>query len=267
MIGIRALLESRLFYYPDRAHFLKAPTAEEVHFTTPDGLRLHGWFFRADSTPGSPPPPAVVHAHGNAGNINWHTEFSSFLPREGISVLMFDYRGYGKSDLPKGRLARADLVTDTKAALDYLASRPDVDPSRIGMYGVSLGGVIGLAAAADDPRARAVVSISAFSTWQGVVADHAGGLVSRLISGGSEATAAIARLAPRPLLIVHGQNDRIVPVDHAHKLKAAADQAGIPAEVIIDPAADHNDIVYVNRDLQQQIAAWLHKALPPQPQP
>jgi dipeptidyl aminopeptidase/acylaminoacyl peptidase len=261
MIGLRALLESRLFYYPDRAHFLKAPTAEEVYFTSADGLRLHGWFFRADSPPGSPPPPAVVHAHGNAGNINWHTEFSSFFPREGFSLLMFDYRGYGKSDPPKGRLSRADLIDDTKAAIDYVASRPDIDARRVAVYGVSLGGVIGLAAAADRPNVGAVVTVSAFSTWQGVVADHAGGLVSRLIASGSDAARIIARIAPRPLLIVHGQNDRIVPVAHAHQLKAAADRAGLAAEVIIDPAADHNDIVYVNKALQKQIAAWLHAAL------
>ncbi len=263
MIGIRGLLESRLFYYPDRAHFLKAPTAEEVRFRTPDGLTLHGWFFKAEAEPGSPPPPAVVHAHGNAGNINWHTEFSSFLPREGVSVLLFDYRGYGKSDPPIGRLARRDLVTDTKAAVEYLAGRQDVDPARIGMYGVSLGGVIGLAAAAEDPRFRAVVSISAFSTWRSVAADHGGKLVSRLIANGDEAADAVGALGGRPLLLIHGEKDAIVPVAHAHRLKAAADAAGVPATLVIDPEADHNGIVYTNPALQEQIARWLAEALAP----
>jgi uncharacterized protein len=261
MIGIRGLLEARLFYYPSREHFLRAPTAEEVYFTTADGLRLHGWFFPAEGASPDSPAPALVHCHGNAGNINWHTEFSSFLPREGISVLLFDYRGFGRSDLPPGRLARRDLITDSRAAIEHVLARPDVDPAAVGVYGVSVGGVIGLAAAAEEPRVRAVVSIAAFSTWQGIVADHGGRIAARLIAPGADAAESIARLGDRPVLIIHGTRDQIVPVHHAQRLKDAADRAGTQAELIVDPGADHNDIVFTSRDLQLQIGEWLGRNL------
>jgi uncharacterized protein len=261
MIDVRGLLESRLFYYPSREHFMKAPTAEEVYFLSEDGLKLHGWFFKSAEAAAGRPSPAIVHVHGNAGNINWHTEFSSFLPGEGVSVLMFDYRGYGKSELPRRRLCRDDLVTDTRAALAYIRSRPDVAPGQVGVYGVSIGAVIGLAAAAEDPRVAAVASISAFSTWRGVATDHAGRIAARLVPTGCEASEAVAALGTRPLLIVHGEKDEIVSVAHAHRLKAAADAAGVATEVMIDPAADHNSILYTNAELRQQVAAWLRSHL------
>jgi uncharacterized protein len=261
MLGLGGLLESRLFYFPNRDHFLRAPTAEDVWFTTADGLRLHGWFFRAESASEQRPGPAVVHAHGNAGSINWHTEFSSFLPGEGVSVLLFDYRGFGKSDLARGRLVRDDLVTDTLAALKAVRARADVDPGRVGVYGVSLGAVIGLAAAAEDRGVRAVVSVSAFDSWRGIAADHGGSLAARLIPTGREARDAIAKLGDRPLLLVHGEMDEIVPVAHAQRLKAAADAAGVAAEVVIDPGADHNSIVYTSPELRARIARWLAEAL------
>ena len=91
---------------------------------------------------------AILHVHGNAGHVANHAEFSAFLTQAGFHVLVFDYRGYGRSD-DGGRLTRAKLVADTHAALDYLLRRDDVDPERIGMLGYSLGGVIGLAAAAE----------------------------------------------------------------------------------------------------------------------
>lgn len=270
MIDVRGLVESRLFYWPYRQPFLRAPTAEDVYFTTPDGLRLHAWYFPAEGrSPGDPPAPAILHIHGNAGNINSHSEFSSFFIREGYSVLLFDYRGFGRSDLPKRRLCREDLVTDARAALEYLASREDVDPARITLYGVSLGAVIGLAAAAQDPQAAphphttpsSIIAVAGFSSWQGIARDHAGSIACRLIRPGLDATDSIAKLgaqaSPPPLLIVHGEADEIVPVAHANTLKTAADQAGLDVRVILDPEADHNSIVFTSRELQRRIVEWL----------
>jgi uncharacterized protein len=261
MFDLRGLAEAKLFYYPSRDPFVRAPMAEEVWFQTPEGLRLHGWFFPARGASAEAPAPSVVHAHGNAGSIAWHTEFSAFLVGEGFSVLIFDYRGYGKSDLPRRRLCREDLVTDTKSALDYLAQRADVDARRIGMFGVSLGAAIGTAAAAEDERARAVISVSGFSSWRGIARDHGGSIACRIIRPGLDASEAVTRLGDRPLLVVHGARDTIVPSHHANTLADAAAGAGVAVEVMLDPEGDHNSIIFSNPELQRRIAAWLREAL------
>src|SRR4051794_2500879 len=112
-------LESRLLYFPGRDRFLTPRGVEDVSFPTTEGLNLHAWFIPAQGhAPGAGPAPAILHVHGNAGNIADHAGFSAFLPREGFSVLLFDYRGYGRSDLSPRKFNREDLIADTDAALD-----------------------------------------------------------------------------------------------------------------------------------------------------
>ena len=125
----------RLFYYPVADTYTPPPGAEDVRFTS-EGRSLHGWFFPALDDAGDPlegPAPTIVHCHGNAFNISRHVDFVEFLPSAGFNVLIFDYRSYGMSD--KGPLHRDGLIHDAGAAIDYVFTRDDVDPDRVGMYG------------------------------------------------------------------------------------------------------------------------------------
>lgn len=122
----------RVFYYPDQRD-RGSPSDdglafEDVHFTTSDGLRLHGWFLPAQ--PGKIPSPrgTVLHLHGNAANITGHFPFVSWMPAAGFNVLTIDYRGYGRSE---GTVSREGTIRDARAALDYLRGRADVDAKRI----------------------------------------------------------------------------------------------------------------------------------------
>lgn len=268
VFDIPGRIEAGMAYYPSREPFITPRGYEDVSILTPDGLRLHGWFIPAvGRTRGDPPAPAVLHVHGNAGNVESHADFSAFLPTHGLSLLIFDYRSYGRSDHSARRLNREDLLIDTKAALDYLKTRPDVDPTRIGLYGVSLGGVLGLAVAADDPDVRSICCVSPFASWKRIARDHFGPIGAWLARRGVDADQAVANLGRRPLLLIHGQQDNIVPVEHSYILAAAAKAAGVPTRLVIVPDADHNDIIFVDTTAKDAIIDFFRKTLMQPPVP
>jgi hypothetical protein len=120
---------------------------QEVTFTTSDGLRLAGWYVPSRNR------AAVIAFPGREGPV----DEARLLARHGYGVLLLDRRGEGESEgdfNAYGWGGEADL----KAAAGYLSRRADVDPSRIGGLGLSVGGEMMLHAAAEDPRLRAVVS-------------------------------------------------------------------------------------------------------------
>ena len=253
--------ESTAFYFPTRESFVTPKGFEDVTITTPDGVKLHAWFMPAHNrAAGAGPAPAVIHCHGNAGNISSHEAFSRFLPHSGVSVLIFDYRGYGRSEIA-GRLNRAACMTDTLAAYDYLKSRKDVDTSRIGAYGVSLGGAFALQLAADHPEIRSICTVSAFTSFPEVASDHVPILASLLIRRGLDGSANAARLGNRSYLIVHGDRDDIIPPAHATRLAAAARSAGVPVEVFMVSDAGHNDVLFMNDEAKQRIAEFFTRTL------
>jgi hypothetical protein len=238
----------RLFYMPTRG-----PTpvpadlrgAESVRFPSFDGTMLHGWFIPARGGEGAAIAPTILHAHGNAGNITSHVWFTEHLPPAGFNVFIFDYRGYGESG--GAARSRSALIMDTIAALDYLLTRPDIDLARIGLYGQSLGGAIGLNAMAQRREIRAAVIESPFSSWREMAASALGGAQPNALCRGfawlfigddHRADEAAARI-DRPILLLHGDADTIIPIEHSRRIAAAA-----PAHVkLIElPGGEHNSL-------------------------
>jgi dipeptidyl aminopeptidase/acylaminoacyl peptidase len=249
----------RLAYWPSRAAFETPHAAEDIWFETSDGVLLHGWFLPAKGVPEGEPAPAVLHLHGNTGNISTHTQFSEFLTEHGIHVMMFDYRSYGRS--ARGGLQRDNLLRDANAALDTLLARPDVDPDRVGAYGVSLGGAFGIALAADREEVSALVTLVTFSTWKGVASDWVPLLGPSLVQDGWDPVDRLPDLAGRPYLIVHGTNDRIIHVRHSEILMQRATAEQLDAELLIATDATHNAILESNPEAKQGIAAFFTKHL------
>lgn len=258
-------IEAAFFYHP-RSNGVPTPSEfESVRFPTSGGLTLHGWFMPArEHASGGGPAPTVLHVHGNTGDVANHRGACEFLSRLGFNVLLFDYRGFGRSDVPDGPLTREGLAEDTLAALDYLASRPDIDISRIAVYGYSLGATFALYAAAERPWVCAAVAFAGFAGWEEIASDHAGLVGPILINRGYDAAHSIGGLGERPVLIVHGTADGIVPVRHAHLLADAAARSGVPVELLILDGVGHLTLPR-EPGVASRVGAFLHEAMPAVP--
>lgn len=223
-----------LFYFPSR-ELIHDPVAiglpfHDVWFDGQDGTRLHGWFFPAGPAGGTPAKATVIHFHGNAENISTHVYSAVWLAREGFNVFAFDYRGYGQSD---GKPDKDGIQEDAAAAVRWVRGRPDVDPDRLIFFGQSLGAAIAvhLAAGPEGAGLRAVVLESGFSSYRTITREKLSLSVltwplqwplSFLVSDRYRPREAIAKLAPVPVLIIHGTADPVVPYSHAVTLYAAA---------------------------------------------
>lgn len=255
--GVRwtAAAES-LFYFPSRQQFPTPRGYEDVWFAAPDGTKLHGWFLRARDAARSEVRGCVLHCHGNAGNIESHVGFSSFLTERSMHVFIFDYRSYGQSQ--PGTLRRAALLRDALAAFDAVAARPDV--GAIGVYGVSLGGVFALGVAGERDRVASVCTVSAFSSWGAVAGDHSFGLGRVLIPTGLEPARLARRLGGRDYLVVHGDEDDIVPARHADVLETAARDAGARVSRATIQGAGHNDVMDSD-EAREAVATFFSRTL------
>jgi fermentation-respiration switch protein FrsA (DUF1100 family) len=205
-------------------------TFEDCWFTAVDGVRLHGWWL-----PHAEPRAVLLHVHGNAGNITHRAAMAEFLHDEfGVSVLLFDYRGYGRSE---GRPTIEGLIRDAEAARDYLAVREGMPPDSIVLHGTSLGGAIAVQLAADG-GARGLILESTFSSLKEVSKAHYPELlVNLLVADRLDSATAIASYEG-PLLQCHGAADRTIPFDQGEELFAAANE---PKTWIAMPGLDHND--------------------------
>jgi len=218
----------RMFFYPDSVTYTTPAQvgvrAEDVQVTTADGSRLHGWFLPAvGSAKGT-----VLHLHGNAANVSNHLPLVSWLPARGYNVLMIDYRGFGRSD---GKPSLDGIVDDAAAALAYLRTRPDVDSTRLIVFGQSIGGVTALRLLARDPNGvRLGVIDSAFASYRGIArAATSGGPLAPLammtagMLPGAEKDPVIALKSIRiPLIFIHGARDSVVLAVNSEELNAAA---------------------------------------------
>jgi hypothetical protein len=253
----------RLAYLPTRGTPPPPAGVEEFWFERPGGERLHGWWMPADA-PAS--RGAILAVHGNAGNVSVHHPFVEALPAAGFAVLLFDYRGYGKSD--PGRLDRWALREDTEAALDALLGRPDVDPERVGLYAQSIGAAFGLDVMARRGEVRAAVVVSGFSSWRGETASLlaqgrepgpiARGLARLLMPAGLDPIDALARIERRPVLLIHGTADEIVAFHHAERLLAAG---GDNVRLRVVEGGDHNSLRWLDETLDREIAEFFASAL------
>ena len=224
----------RLFYFPSR-ELIHDPVViglpfHDVWFDGQDGTRLHGWFFPAGRAGETPAKATVIHFHGNAENISTHVYSAVWLAREGFNVFAFDYRGYGQSG---GEPDRDGIQEDAAAAVRWVRGRPDIDPDRLILFGQSLGAAIAVHLAAGPERTglRAVVLESGFSSYRAITRDKLAASfltwpfqwpLSFLVSDRYRPRDDIAKIAPVPVLIIHGTADPVVPYHHAQALYAAA---------------------------------------------
>jgi len=202
---------------------------EDVWFAAADGTRLHGWY-----CPRAGARAAVLFAHGNAGNLSHRADVIRLLhDRLGVSVLAFDYRGYGRS---AGTPDEAGILQDTRAARAYLARREGIAERDVVLMGRSLGGGVMVDLAATD-GARGLILESTFTSLPEAARHLAPWLPAKLLMRNRlDSLAKIPNYAG-PLLQSHGTADRTIPFAQGRRLHAAA--KGSKRFVAI-PGADHN---------------------------
>ncbi|HZV06058.1 MAG TPA: acyl-CoA thioester hydrolase/BAAT C-terminal domain-containing protein [Gemmataceae bacterium] len=265
---IRIFQEKPLFVIP-RGQAL--PEAEQVRFPTSDGLTLSGCYLRAAS-----PRRGVILFGLEFGSNCWACRsYCEHLVEKGFDVFAFESRNQGTSDAMRGyeplQWVTTYEVSDVEAALAYLKGRPDADPRGIGFFGISKGAGAGLFVAARDPYIRCCVTDGAFATyttlvpymkqWFRIYNDHytIQGLIPLWFYGliGLAGIRRIERerrcrfphlerylprLAPRPLLMIHGQADTYIKAEMTSRLFEFVRE---PKELWLVENAKHNQALQV----------------------
>lgn len=207
---------------------------QDVWFPAADGARLFGWYVETAAT-----SPVLLWCHGNGGNIIHRLDNLRRLYELGFSALLFDYRGYGKSQklLP----SESGLYQDALGAYDYLTRTRRIRSERVICFGRSLGAAVAGELATQKPAAGLILE-SPFPSVEAIARFYYGGLPVHWLLGGEYRL--IDRLPQLSLskLIIHGNRDHIIPVQFGRQV---FDAAKPPKEWYEIDGADHNDTYVV----------------------
>jgi dipeptidyl aminopeptidase/acylaminoacyl peptidase len=248
--------------------------AEEVHIATANARQLHAWLIRApqQEQERDRPQAAVVVVHGWGGNAALMLPLARPLHEAGFAALFIDTRCHGASDddrftsLPR-------FAEDAEHAFAWLAAQPGIDPQRIALLGHSVGAGAVLFAASRTPQVAAVVSVAAFS--------HPVAMMRRLLAAKRLPERPLGRyildyvqktighrfddIAPlttiarirRPVLLVHGEDDEVVPIVEARQIYAA--RGDTPVE-LMTIAGNHDSFADLEGHIDQ-LTGFLQRAL------
>jgi hypothetical protein len=211
---------------------------EDVYLTTDDGQRLNGWFIPGKSE------ITWLWFHGNGGNISHRTEEIVQIHQHlGVNLFIIDYRGYGNSD---GSPSEQGTYQDARAALAYLRSRPDVSAGKIVYFGRSLGAAVAVELATEHPPGG-IILVAPFASLSDMARVHYSAFpgAAWLARNRYNSLTRISSIE-KPLLILHGDQDAIVPLSQGHKLFEAANQ---PKQFQPLPGAGHDDTYLVGGDV------------------
>jgi uncharacterized protein len=229
--------ESYVTFHPVRyspgAAWTAPQGAEDVWLNTSDNVRLHGWYLASRTKPAT---ATVIYFHGNGGNISDVGWIGENLTARGFDVLLFDYRGYGRSE---GDVeGENELYKDGDAAYEYVVNERGVRPERLVLYGQSLGTTVAVDLASRR-SCGALILESGLSSAADMAAAVFPWLPRRLSSLGKNRFDSVRKLAQvkAPVLITHGDPDPVIPVEQGRKLYEAANE---PKKLLIFPGAGHN---------------------------
>lgn len=283
---VRIFQEKPLFIIPRGQ---PQPSAEDITFPTADGLQLRGCYLKTTA----PRRRGVILFGLEFGSNRWSCmPYCEHLIEAGYDVFSFEPRNQGESASQPGydplQWVTDFEVRDARAALAYLKTRPDADPRGLGFFGISKGGGAGLLAGTSDPTIRCFLTDGIFDTfatmvpymrkWYGIYNNHYAlqgllplwyyGLVGKAALRKIQKIRhcrfpslerAIGKLAPRPLLMIHGGGDTYVKPEMAEQL---FELARGPKELWMVEGAKHNQALHlVHEEYQRRVLEFFDKHL------
>ena len=217
LVVLMYTLQDRFIYYPHKSLSLTPADIElpyeDIFLTTADGLKIHGWYIKHPE-----PLATLLFLHGNAGNISHRLDSLQIFHQLGLSVLIIDYRGYGRS---QGHPSEQGTYLDAQAAWDYLLSRQHTAAQNIIIFGRSLGAAVAVQLAEQQP-AGALIIESAFTSMVEMGKRYYPYLpvqwLARIRYPSIERIGNISC----PLLVIHSPDDEIIPFELGEQLFASA---------------------------------------------
>jgi uncharacterized protein len=226
--------EHKQVYFPSREMAAVGPDLsarlEDVSFTAADGVKLNGWFFPG-STNSQRAEIAVLVCHGNAGNISHRGYLVHALLTTGVSVFVFDYRGYGRS---QGRPSEVGTYRDAQGAFDWLKRRAFASTNIIA-FGESLGGGVASELAVREPLGGLILQ-STFTSIPDLGSELFPWLPVRLLARIKYPTRDRLPQIKAPVLVMHSRSDDLVAFHHAETNFAAAN----PPKLFCELSGEHN---------------------------
>lgn len=233
LVGVLYVFQRNLLYFPMRDRPELGALAElgvrEVEIETADGLSLLAWY--------SPPRggrPVVAYFHGNGGHIGYRADRLRDFAREGYGAVMVEYRGYGGTP---GAPTEDGLCADGAAALDFLRLE-GIPPTRLVLYGESLGSGIAVVLATRHDIAGLILEAPFTSVAEVAQYHYSFVPASALVRDRFDSLSKIGEVKA-PILVLHGERDRVVPVRFGRALFDAAPE---PKEIWLSREAGHEDL-------------------------
>lgn len=224
---------------------------EDLFFKTADGLRLNGWFI-----PGEKSRATLLFCHGNAGNIGHRIGTIEIFHKLKLNIFIFDYRGYGRSE---GRPSEEGLYQDARAAYRYLVTEKGIEKEKVVVYGKSIGANVAIDLVSKEEVA-AIISESGFSSAYDMGKKLFPWLPIKWIIGVKyDALTKIEKITI-PKLIIHSQDDEIVPIQQGRKLFEAAPE---PKEFYQMRGGHNEALLFAREEFSSRIDAFLRKYLTP----
>ncbi len=223
---------SSVFFYPMEMQVLTPDRLgleyQDISLKTEEGLTLHGWFLSAKGEPKG----TIYFLHGNAENISTHIQSVYWLPEMGYQVFLIDYRGFGLSE---GDPNLPSALEDVKTGFNWLVEQEAVSGKPVFLFGQSLGASMGLYFVATNEQAKeqlsGVISDASFTRYRDIARYVASQTwitwsfqypASWAIVGGYDPIDYVDDISPIPLLLIHSQDDRIIPFSDSEALFKAA---------------------------------------------
>jgi pimeloyl-ACP methyl ester carboxylesterase len=231
--------QAHFIFFPE-ANIRETPADYGVHFEetwlTVEGEKMHGWWMPGASE------KTLLYLHGNGINIGANAEHAARFQALGLSVLLVDYRGYGRShgEFP----SEQSVYADASAMWSYLVEDRGIESRKIFIYGHSLGAAVAIELALRHPNAAGLIVESAFTSIADMAErDPLFGLVpvGLILRHHFDSINKIAHLK-LPVLFIHGSRDALVPASMSQLLYEAAPH---PKRIVLLPGGGHDNSAFI----------------------